>query len=101
MCEGCGECGGIPGVGSGLTQACTDMVGVYVMYACVGTSMRVQGVHVCEGCTCIPMGAFVWCRRVCGICTTSLEGCGEACTGLWDLQEGGQCRGGRRSCACG
>lgn len=47
MCEGCGECGGIPGVGSGLTQACTDMAGVYVMYACVGMCRHV---YACAGC---------------------------------------------------
>lgn len=83
-CEEGRECGGIHGVGSGLTQACTDMVGVYVVYACVG---HVQAcMHMCRVCVCV-RGAheFSWghlcgtdVRGNTGVCPACLEGSGEA-----------------------
>lgn len=76
------------------------------MYACVGMYMymdiHVQGVHACEGCTCIPMGAFVWCRSVWGLLMYAqhvwralgrpVQACGiyvQACASLLGSEEGG------------
>lgn len=60
----------------GLCVDVRGVRGVYVTYACVyGVYIHVQGVHMCEGCTRIRMGAFAEvhvCMGAAGVCTACL-----------------------------
>lgn len=64
--------------------------GVCVRRACVGMYAHVQGMRVCEGCTCILMGSFVWYRCEGEYwCVSSMSGgVWGGCTGLWDICPG-------------